>query len=505
MQKYQKVLLLFILLIIIIYIEGKGDGIMRRKLIARFFAAAILCSIFIIQAAAALHGDVDRDGKLTPNDARITLRASTGIETLKKDSLTIADTDGDGRITASDARTILRASIGIEDISKDHNYSVSVTRNSDGAIVTSYTCRICGDGYKEREFPKEDTEKREEPATAKEEPTTKKEEPTTTRQEPTTKKQEPTTVKPEPTTKKQEPTTVKQEPTTVKPEPTTVSPEPTTVPEPETTTLPRPDRKPITYNHNQKISIDGTIIQLGMTLDQLENQLGKPSRTDNNYKTYTAYTYKLASGGYVLAYVRGGKAEALYVGGPGFACGKFTQGKTFTASHYQPLNLEEIAYVYTDKNDSYKIYALFIHFEDVYIDLELNAPACFTETSKQLFDMTNAFRSQYGLDALTWNDKAADVAEAHSKDMASNNYATHTNTAGMEPWDRAVKAGIRFHVYAENIAGGYSAPYNTADQWINSASHRETMLDGFTYLGIGGAYNVDSSYRYYWTQNFYLP
>ena len=70
-------------------------------------------------AAAAPAGDVDGDGKLTPADARLSLRASVGLEKYKKGSAQFlaCDADKDGTLTPADARLILRASVGLEKLS----------------------------------------------------------------------------------------------------------------------------------------------------------------------------------------------------------------------------------------------------------------------------------------------------------------------------------------------------------------------------------------------------
>lgn len=60
-------------------------------------------------------GDVDGDGKVTAEDARLALRAALGLEILTEDQLKAADFDKDGEITAADARLILRESLGLEE------------------------------------------------------------------------------------------------------------------------------------------------------------------------------------------------------------------------------------------------------------------------------------------------------------------------------------------------------------------------------------------------------
>lgn len=59
-------------------------------------------------------GDVNGDGRVTPEDARLTLRASVGYIRFATSAFKAADIDGDNEITPGDARMILRASVGLE-------------------------------------------------------------------------------------------------------------------------------------------------------------------------------------------------------------------------------------------------------------------------------------------------------------------------------------------------------------------------------------------------------
>ncbi len=61
-------------------------------------------------------GDPDGDGKVTANDARLTLRAAVGYVNLAGNPRSAADTDRDGNVTASDARSILRAAVKLDEL-----------------------------------------------------------------------------------------------------------------------------------------------------------------------------------------------------------------------------------------------------------------------------------------------------------------------------------------------------------------------------------------------------
>ena len=59
-------------------------------------------------------GDINGDGKITSEDARLALRASVGAEKLTDRQKDAADMDNDGNVTAADSRLILRKSVGLD-------------------------------------------------------------------------------------------------------------------------------------------------------------------------------------------------------------------------------------------------------------------------------------------------------------------------------------------------------------------------------------------------------
>ena len=65
-----------------------------------------------------LVGDLNTDGKLGSDDARLALRASVGLEDLQPGTpaFIAADANKDGQIGSDDARLILRASVGLEQL-----------------------------------------------------------------------------------------------------------------------------------------------------------------------------------------------------------------------------------------------------------------------------------------------------------------------------------------------------------------------------------------------------
>ncbi len=64
--------------------------------------------------AKAATGDIDGDGEISAEDARLTLRAAVGLKKLTSELKKAADVDKDKNVTAEDARLILRAAVGLQ-------------------------------------------------------------------------------------------------------------------------------------------------------------------------------------------------------------------------------------------------------------------------------------------------------------------------------------------------------------------------------------------------------
>ncbi len=124
--------------------------------------------------------------------------------------------------------------------------------------------------------------------------------------------------------------------------------------------------------------------------------------------------------------------------------------------------------------------------------------------SKLNFYGVNALRALNGIGALQWNAALASVSLYHSSDMADNNYFAHNSLSGETPKNRIDAAGIACSSWGENVDCGYTDPFWALYGWYTSENgHRDNILKaGFTDIGIGFAYNADSSYKFYGTQDY---
>lgn len=127
----------------------------------------------------------------------------------------------------------------------------------------------------------------------------------------------------------------------------------------------------------------------------------------------------------------------------------------------------------------------------------------FTAQEKLVFHCVNGSRAQNDKSALIYDEEIAEMALYHSKDMADNNYFDHVASNGETFADRVNEFDISCTMAGENIAAGnIMSAYDFNDAWYNSDGHRENMLADYTHLGVGVAYNADSDYIYYSTENF---
>jgi uncharacterized protein YkwD len=125
----------------------------------------------------------------------------------------------------------------------------------------------------------------------------------------------------------------------------------------------------------------------------------------------------------------------------------------------------------------------------------------------RVVELTNAQRSQAGLQPLRLNLQLNAAAQAHTEDMAIHDFFAHTALNGSSPGDRTRLAGYSSSSVGENIAAGYATPEAVVQGWMNSPGHRANILNSsYEEIGVGYYYAANDTgkvnYKSYWTQNF---
>ena len=124
-----------------------------------------------------------------------------------------------------------------------------------------------------------------------------------------------------------------------------------------------------------------------------------------------------------------------------------------------------------------------------------------SQQAREVLRLVNAEREKQGLSSLTLSDKLTAVANEKARDMAENNYFSHTSPTYGSPFNMMQDFGITYKSAGENIAYNQKTAEQVMKDWLNSSGHRANILNAsFTEIGVGYFKKSDGST--YWTQLF---
>lgn len=130
-------------------------------------------------------------------------------------------------------------------------------------------------------------------------------------------------------------------------------------------------------------------------------------------------------------------------------------------------------------------------------------PAAPAPAVQALVKAINAERTSRGLSALTLNDQLSAASQAHSDDMARNNFFSHTGSDGSDAATRIKRTGYVARAWGENIAAGYTDAAAVVAGWMQSEGHRRNILNpDFREIGVGVSTNPQSTYGTYWVNTY---
>ena len=102
----------------------------------------------------------------------------------------------------------------------------------------------------------------------------------------------------------------------------------------------------------------------------------------------------------------------------------------------------------------------------------------------------------YAAPALTWNEQLEKAALAHSTDMNTKKYFSHTSPNGDRAGERIEKAGYRWLAYGENIGMGFKDEKEVVEGWLKSPGHCKNIMNkDYKEMGV-------AKVGKYWTQEF---
>jgi len=282
---------------------------------------------------------------------------------------------------------------------------------------------------------------------------------------------------------------------------------------------------------NKEFVIQGIVV--GITEVELISKLGEPARKDLSQYGFEWYIYNDNYSRYIQVGIKDNKVVGIYTNADNWKSTKGIEiGMTRIAVENlvgEPLkNIRKGNVIYSISNaDEKGVHLVDGNYVSIFYDIhknntvtslkiidkdiELGLDGYYGEYSerlrdgfeKQVFDLANVMRLRNNLKPFTWSDKAKISSRKHSQDMADNNYFEHTNLKGQSPFDRMKNEGVIYTLAGENIAAGTPDAIEAHEGWMNSIGHRKNVLGEFKTIGVGVAYNSKSTYKYYYTQNFF--
>lgn len=102
--------------------------------------------------------------------------------------------------------------------------------------------------------------------------------------------------------------------------------------------------------------------------------------------------------------------------------------------------------------------------------------------------------------SLNWNGALFAAAEGHSRDMAVNNYFSHTGLDGRNVAQRVSAAGYAWRAVGENIAAGQSSAGAVMSGWLSSPGHCGNIMSAqYQDVAVACVQRSGSAYGHYWT------
>ncbi|HVY18815.1 MAG TPA: CAP domain-containing protein [Bauldia sp.] len=114
--------------------------------------------------------------------------------------------------------------------------------------------------------------------------------------------------------------------------------------------------------------------------------------------------------------------------------------------------------------------------------------------------LISQYRQSKGKSAVTVDATLMAIARLHSDRMAAANTMTHVLPGEGSFQDRLKAGGYDAGMAAENVAAGQSSLAEVLQDWKNSPSHNENLLEEhIDEIGIAVSLAPDSKYKYFWT------
>lgn len=281
-------------------------------------------------------------------------------------------------------------------------------------------------------------------------------------------------------------------------------------------TILTPTQTPVTHSEKSPdtIYVRDAALVLGDSTDVLIHKFGHPARISKTEYDYSYYIYNNDYKKLLLVAVRKDQVVGFYTDSTDFEYMGIPYGATLTQINRALSENLPLSNVLTKSIPGYKISILMDTLDTgnavgMYVISDEDSKAhfddeVFASVEQLLYDLTNSARVRNDQAPYSWSSSAGRAARLHSQNMAKENFFSHNDPSLRNPGDRLNAEGISYQKCSENIIAGYDNAILACHGWYVSERNRKNLLsDYFRYLGIGFAYDKDSTYQTYITQIFY--
>lgn len=120
---------------------------------------------------------------------------------------------------------------------------------------------------------------------------------------------------------------------------------------------------------------------------------------------------------------------------------------------------------------------------------------------KEMLELVNEARAKAGAAPLKLDSALVNAANVRAEEISE--VFSHTRPDGSSFSTVLDDFSINYYCSGENIAAGVDSAEITVNQWIDSPSHYQNMINpDYTEMGIGYYYDENSTYKYHWVQIF---
>lgn len=251
------------------------------------------------------------------------------------------------------------------------------------------------------------------------------------------------------------------------------------------------EKKVVSYSgkESERISIKGKTVGLHMSVEQLKETWGEPSRIDETVYGLKRYVYINEYKDYFFVTLKDEKVGEIFVPGMDF---RYMGVKGGDASAdirnlSRVSTLDHSGIITTDTTEARlpmdylgEVSGILLQSTDFIREKKETSTltnALRTALEAELLDMIQVKRTEAGLPLLSIDSNLVSTARNHSEDMIRKNYFDYNSPDGTTPFARIAERGKTFFTASEVIAQQRGDVVNIYPEWMRTVGKKNNIVD----------------------------